>query len=283
MGPQSDELDRVDALFELMAKSIQEPVPASTDERLRNALEGHFRGSRRLSALERLDIYRQQYWLRHRESLGDDFPGTSQLLASAWEEVTIGYLTEYPPSTPSLRELGFRLPDYLAPRASTPLEAAALDMARLERAYLEVFDAIDEAPFDAAELAGLGPEDWPRAVLEISRALRLLELSHPVADLRRALLSGSASGSDLAIPSAGQPRYIVVYRRELGLWDQELSADAYDLLQRLAHGEPLGVACEGTARQRPGAASELDAHLSEWFAGWTRLGWITSVAVPEAG
>jgi hypothetical protein len=276
--PRSDELDRVDALLESMATRIQRPLAAGADASELPALERDFGGSRRLSARERLDIYRQQFWLRHEESLEEDFPATSQLLGSAWQSVVEGYLLENPPSTPSLRELGFRLPDYLASLGSGGGRGVVLDMARLELAYLEVFDAVDEPPLALAELESLGPADWSGARLELSRALRLLELQHSVADFRRAVRSGET----ISAPSAGPPIHLVVYRHELGLWDQEISADAYDFLQRLAHGESLGAACEGTAGRSPGASEELDAHLGEWFTNWTRLGWITKVVVQGA-
>jgi len=264
------ELERIDALFELMSGLVQRSS-AITDDREANE---HFLPSSRLSAAQRVDIYREQFWLRHEDSLTEDFPGTRALLGPKWDDIVRGYLQQFPPTTPSLRELGFQLPDYFENQGS--LEPSVLDMARLERAYLEVFDAPDEPPLDPARVAALLPEQWPLVELGTSGALRLLELGSQAADLRRALRAGALG----EIAERVEPVYLVVYRRELGLWDKEISRTAYELLGRLASGQALGAACEATAEQRPEAARELDTQLGAWFADWARLGWITRVVVP---
>jgi len=264
------ELERIDALFELMSGLVQRPV-AITDDL---GASEHFLASARLSAAERVDIYREQFWLRHEESLREDFPGTMALLGPQWDELVRGYLQEFPPITPSLRELGFQLPDYLKNQGS--IEPSVLDMARLERAYLEVFDAPDEPPLDPASVGALSPEQWPLVEMGISGALRLLELGSQAADLRRKLRAGTL----IELAERVEPVYLVVYRRELGLWDKEISRTAHELLRRLASGQALGAACETTAEQMPEATRELDTQLGAWFADWARLGWITRVIVP---
>jgi hypothetical protein len=267
---EEGELERIDALFELMSGVVQgsSTIPADA------GVARHFLASSRLSAAQRVDIYREQFWLRHEESLREDFPGTRALIGPAWEDLVRGYLKEFPPTTPSLRELGFQLPDYLEKHGG--IDSSVFDMARLERAYLEVFDAPDEPPLDPAHVGALSPEQWPLARLGISGALRLLELGSHAADLRRLLRSGAL----VELEERAKPTYLTVYRRELGLWDKEISRTAYALLGRLASGQALGAACEATAEERPEAARELDTQLGEWFADWARLGWITRVDVP---
>jgi hypothetical protein len=267
---EETELERIDALFELMSGLVQRPTAVTDDREARE----HFLPSARLSAAQRLDIYREQFWLRHEESLREDFPGTSALLGPEWDDIVRGYLKAFPPTTPSLRELGFQLPGHLEDQGH--FEGSVLDMARLERAYLEVFDAPDEPPLDPAHVGALSPEQWPLARLGISGALRLLELGSHAADLRRLLRSGAL----VELEERAKPTYLAVYRRELGLWDKEISRTAHELLGRLASGQALGPACEATAAGRPEAARELDTQLGEWFADWARLGWITRVIVP---
>jgi hypothetical protein len=269
------ELERIDALFELMSGFVQHQGPLA-GEHLEEQANAHFLASSRQSALERIDIYREQFWLRHSESLSEDFPGTRALLGPDWSALARGYLAAHPPSTPSLRELGFRLPEYLASCPQRSVPRVAVDMAELERAYLQVFDTPDEPPLDPAEVAALAPEKWPGARLRLSGALRLLELGSRVADLRRALRARTTA--DLALEE--QAIQLVVYRRDLGLWDKEVPRVAFDLLQSLLSGFSLGAACEEVAGRVPDAGEALDAHLGEWFADWTRLGWIRGVVLP---
>jgi hypothetical protein len=64
----------------------------------------------RTTPVERLEIYREQFWLRHRSSLVEDFPGVSGILGRrAWAALIEGYLEAHPPHSYTLRDLGLRL------------------------------------------------------------------------------------------------------------------------------------------------------------------------------
>src|SRR5690606_3078534 len=69
----------------------------------------------RLSPAEQVEVYREQFWLRHTGALLEDFPGLSGILGqSDWERLVEGYLVAHPPSHFSLRDLGSGLPEYVA-------------------------------------------------------------------------------------------------------------------------------------------------------------------------
>jgi len=271
------EREQVDAVLASLTDLIQSPLPTADDGVL---AELGITPSSRLSARERVDIYRQQFWLRHADSLAEDFPATKALLGAAWPDFVRRYLGAHPPSTRSLRELGFRLPDFLAALVRAEVPALARDMCRLECAYLEVFDAPDEEQLDPSDILGLAPEQWLSARLQLSGAVRLLELEQPVAELRRALRQGEASEAQSERAAAPRAVYLVVYRRELGVWDREIAPEAFRLLRRLLLGTPLAQACAESAAESPESEPLLDAHLGEWFATWTRLGWISRVDIP---
>lgn len=273
MTDDGADLARVDRALASMARLVRSPRSLSDEHA---AAVSDFAPSRHQDAIQRVDIYREQFWLRHLESLRDDFPGTSALLTSTWVELCTQYLTVHPPCTPSLRELGFQLPDYLATLGAAVVPEVAVDMARLERAYLEVFDAPDEAPLDVVRLQSLGPSEWPLVRFELSKALRLLDLRFSAADLRRTLRGGGAIHG----PLVEVPVRLAVYRRERALFDQELCPEAFELLLHLSDGLPLAAACERAAQSRAEAAAVLDAHLSEWFSTWARLGWLVRVLGP---
>ncbi|HEX6278201.1 MAG TPA: putative DNA-binding domain-containing protein, partial [Polyangiaceae bacterium] len=58
----------------------------------------HVAGNARVSPVEQLEIYREQYWLRHTGSLVEDFPGLGGILAqSDWERLVEEYLVAHPP------------------------------------------------------------------------------------------------------------------------------------------------------------------------------------------
>jgi len=238
--------------------------------------EEQISGSDRLSPAEQLEIYREQFWLRHTSSLVEDFPGLGGILGQAdWEKLAEQYLRELPPTSYTLRDLGSRLPELIERASWLPHQALCLDMARLELAYIEVFDARDTPPLAPERLAAIPEQSLGAARLVIAPPVRLLQLRYPVADLRRQL----RADSDAAPPIPDEsPLELVVYRRELGLWDMPVSLVAFAFLSGLAAGKPLGAAAE-MAATTPEAESELAQHIGAWLAEWTTKGLICDVLV----
>ncbi|HXK19570.1 MAG TPA: DNA-binding domain-containing protein [Polyangiaceae bacterium] len=239
------------------------------------ALE-HVSGNDRLSPAEQLEIYREQFWLRHTGSLVEDFPGLSGILGQEdWEKLAEHYLREVTPDSYTLRDLGARLPELIERASWLPHQALCLDMARLELAYIEVFDARDTPPLAPERLATIPEEAFADARLVIAPSVRLLEVRYPVADLRRRLRTDSAEA--VAIPDES-PLQLVVYRRELGLWDMPLSRVAFAFLSGLVAGKSLGAAAE-MAASTPEAESELAQSIGGWLGEWTTKGLVCDVLV----
>ena len=239
------------------------------------ALE-HVSGNERLSPTEQLEIYREQFWLRHTGSLVEDFPGLSGILGQAdWEKLAEHYLRAVTPDSYTLRDLGSRLPELIEGASWLPHQALCLDMARLELAYIEVFDARDTPPLAPERLAAIPEAAFAEARLVIAPSVRLLELRYPVADLRRRLRA--ESDEPVAIPDES-PLQLVVYRRELGLWDMPVSPVAFTFLSGLAAGKNLGAAAE-TATSTAEAESELGQNIGAWLGEWTTKGLVCDVLV----
>jgi hypothetical protein len=101
----------------------------------------------------------------------------------------------------------------------------------------------------------------------------LLSVGFPVADLRRALRA--AGNEPVAIPGP-DPRHLVVYRRELRLWDMSLSPVAFAFWSALAAGKALGAAAVGAA-STPEAEAEIAGQIGSWLQEWTSKGLVSDV------
>ena len=236
----------------------------------------HVAGNERLSPVEQLEIYREQFWLRHTSSLVEDFPGLGGILGqTVWEKLAEQYLREVVPDSYTLRDLGSQLPRIIEQASWLPHQALCLDMARLELAYIEVFDAPDSAPLVPERLTALAEDDLLGAKLIIAPSVRLLSLEYPVADLRRRLRVESDDAVPIPDPA---PHHLVVYRRDLKLWDMPVSRVAFVFLTGLARGLPLGVAAESAAAT-PEAEAELGSKIGDWFREWTTKGLISDVVL----
>ena len=148
-------------------------------------------------------------------------------------------------------------------------------MARLEWAYVEIFDAADVPPLDGAKLASIPEDSWPGARILFAPAMALLEVRYAVADLRRKLRE--ATSEPVPIPEP-QRQNLVLYRgADKNLFHTTVSDLAFRLIEELRSGTPLGRASELAAERVPTEATTLEADAGQWFLDWGRRGWITDV------
>ncbi len=237
----------------------------------------HISGNQRLSPVEQLEIYREQFWLRHTSSLVEDFPGVGGILGQKdWERLAEAYLLTVTPDSYTLRDLGHRMPELIQGLEWLPHRELCFDMARLELAYVEAFDALDTPPLQPERLGAIPEPRLPEALFVLAPCVRLLQVKHPVADLRRALLQ--AGDEAVTIPEA-EAQNLVVYRKDLGLWDMKLSPVAFRLLAELGVGAPLGLAAD-RAGATPEAASEIAEKIGSWFQEWTFKGLVSDIRLP---
>ena len=109
-------------------------------------------GDQRLSAAERVEIYANAYFYRLLECLGEDFPATLAVLgADNFPALVKEYLLEHPPTEPSILYAGLYLADFLNDHPFAERWPFISDLARLERAVLDVFHAAD-APHSVSKL-----------------------------------------------------------------------------------------------------------------------------------
>lgn len=264
-------------LQEWMAQLLRHKRGLQKNEALKEAAARHFSGNDRLSPAEQVNIYRQQFWLRHTNILIDDFPGLSRLLGQKeWERVAESYLTEVGYGYFALRDLGRGLAAHLSTMSDLKQPELLIDMARLEWAYEDAFDAPDDPSLSGEKLAQMPPEAWQQARIQLSHSIHLLELRYPVARLRRDL-KREGFKLDREQPVEEEKRNLVVYRRDGTLWDKAVSRTAFLLLTEFQKGTALIPACEAVVALEPQAEAVLDDELMSWFSLWGRLGWITDV------
>jgi hypothetical protein len=229
------------------------------------------RGDARASARERLEVYANAYFARLLGALREDFPALAQALGeAAFHDLATAYLVAFPPSRPSLRDAGAKLSAFLA--GGTP-EAAwflvrwpfAADLAALEWALVDAFDAPDAEPLSREALAALAPEDWAALPLRLHPAAALLELAFPVQRLREA----HDAGTPLAEAAlAALPTHICVSRHAERVRFRAVDAREAALLAELRAGTTFGALC---ARLASEVGDEEAPRLAAAFlAAWGR-------------
>jgi hypothetical protein len=217
---------------------------------------------------ERLAIYHDMYVLRMEEALESDYPALQHLLGPAgFRELVTGYVQAHPSRSYSLNFLGRHLPAYVRDAPGLRRRGFCHDLARLEQAVAEVFDAPEEPALGADEIAAVTEEAWERARLVPIAAFRLLALRYPV----NAYLQSVRDEDHAHTSLRRRDSWVVVYRRRYTVWRQDLDQAAYRLLADIASGKRLGDAVAAALRRghgrRPG-----ETELFAWFRGWMGAG-----------
>ena len=252
-------------------------APDGAGPALREEAAGLLRGDAQRPADARLAVYAFAWFERLRSVLADDFAALARALGEpAFRELAAAYLRAHPPRRPSLREAGAQLPGFLA-RSPAAAELRrrhpfAPDLARLERALVEAFDAADAPALAPEALAALPPERWAELRFRFQPALQLLELAHPAARLRTA----HDRGEPLPAALEPSPTQVCVWRMQERVFHRALEPVEGEALGFALAGASFGRVCEGIA-ERLGDA-EAPARAARLLASWARDGWLAALA-----
>ncbi|MEZ4374808.1 MAG: hypothetical protein R3B07_28600 [Polyangiaceae bacterium] len=195
-----------------------------------------------------------------------------------WERLIESYLLEHPPTSFTLRDLGALLPAHVANAEWLTSRELSEDMAKLEWAYVELFDAALLPPVAADKIASVPEDAWNTARLVLQPSLQFVSSRYPVAELRLALRKsqGEHHSAAIELPEAS-PEWLVLYRRGNDMYREPLSQAGFALLRKLRAGVPLLAACEAVGAELPEAASEVESQIGPWFQRWASLGWVVDV------
>jgi len=282
--------------------------PLTDDERMREqTIDGRstkeiaekiVKPNDRLTSVERLEIYNRVYWFRLLSSLADDFPGLRAVVGQEhFDKVLLGYLTDLPSKSYTLRDLGSRLEGWLRehPEFISSNERMALDMVRLEWADIEAFDAAEFPMLTQTELGALGDDP----VFHLQPYLNLLDLAYPVDELLLKAReteepetdissnvvmmdrSDSTPRKQLPLPK-GKKVFLAVHRQENFVYFKRLKPEGFALLRALQQGQPLSQAIETSVNWSGKKLERVMEQLHDWFANWSQLGWFCRPPDKEA-
>lgn len=221
--------------------------------------------SKALTSVERLDIYAHMYYARLLEVLENEYPTTRRILGDeAFWRACRAYVHRHPSRHRTLNSLSEKFPAFLArhlPRGNR--SGLAVDVARIERAMEDVFDAPRAELLTAAELTAIGAEEWGRVRLRVNPALKFLMLRYPA----NAYMNAVRGKAKPRVPRS-RPTFVIVLRRDFTVFRRDQQPEQFRLLQALAAGRTLAQAVRRSVGRRRGSADELAATLGAWFRQW---------------
>lgn len=215
-----------------------------------------------------MGIYADAYLARMIEAIEKDFPAVARLLGpSPFRAMCRGYLERFPSRSRSLNPIGRNLPRHVSDRP------AARDLARVEAAMSEVFDAEAAEPLRPTDFSRRAPEKLAGSRLAFVPAFRLLELDHDV----NPYIDGVKQAKS-KLPRLKRMRSrVAVYRKEFQVWRLDLTVPAHAALSALHRGRTVSQAVAAAARLWTGSPEQLHSEIRRWFGEWVSEGLFAQV------
>jgi hypothetical protein len=243
------------------------------------ALLAAVNGTGSLDAAQRIRIYADMYRARLVDVLREDYPRVAATLGDAdFAALACRYLTRHPSTHPSVRHVGRRFADWIAGEAAVAPHLA--DLARLEWARVEVFDAADAEPLRLADLESLPPDEWPALRLRLIPACLVLESPWPVHEIwasadpeahanTPADDDAGVNGAAVRAPEAWtrEPTVVRVWREGFSVSHAAMGPDEQRAFRVLARGEPFAEICAAIedGLDADTAARQVGAILLRWL------------------
>jgi hypothetical protein len=279
-----------------MARAVMQPL-TGTERMQQKAPDGRsmrsyatrfIKPNDRLTSFERLEIYNRQYWFRLFSSMTEDFPGVRSVLGEKrFDAMCKAYLMDCPSRSFTLRNLGAKLEPWLRKHrkwAGTK-QQLVLDIARLEWADIEAFDA---AAVPALRTEDLGGVSGAGLRLQLQPYVQLLSFHYPVDDLLLAMRKEDED-KDFASNAFEERRkrkhvravaklkpgaiFLVVHRIDNSVYFRRIEVEEFAVLAALRQGKTLEKAINAAFRKSAIPPEERAASVQQWFQNWATLGW----------
>lgn len=227
----------------------------------KNSLSLPILGDERLSAVARVSIYADMYFLRILDSLKEDFPSLlCRLGEKKFDQLISDYLVTYPSSYWTLRNVGQDLPRFLGEKDTKKYRQGRpylKDLAQFEWALVEAFDAPDEKPVTETILATIPPDQWLQLQLGLVPSCSLHQFQWPVDQLFEAKKRNNKI--------APAKTFIIVWRKDLKVFYKKLEAGKFDFLNSFRKKLSFGDVCEGlNKKQDLKISSKIAQQLKHW-------------------
>jgi hypothetical protein len=225
------------------------------------------------SALRSVALYRRLIRNNYVQALKITYPILSRFVGARYFGlVARGYFKRYPSSSGDLFLHGRHLPAFLTVVQSPPLLA---ELARLEWACHEVYQAADSPPLSHDPLQTLASADPSQVTFHLHAASRLLSFPFPVHRVWLALQLEAPADGVVDLPLPEQETCVVVTRGDGKVQVTPLARMDYLLLEAMSQG------VDAAAVERIAIEAEPEFDFPRFLATVLTLHIITGISVKE--
>lgn len=191
-----------------------------------------------MSVDDRLEVYQDDYFLRLRDALADDYVCLLEYVGEeVFTEYAKGYLAEFPPSSYSIRDLGRDFPVFLKNFDVAP---ETIEIAEFEYLMLEVLFVKDSSLLSLDDLSGVTGDQWGDLRLYFQSALRKLDCEYNTPEL---WLSYDEK-KPIACEKLTESRMSLIWRLDRQAYFRDISSEQQVLFNGIQQGRCFAELCE---------------------------------------
>lgn len=232
-------------------------------------------GNSRTGAATLLGVYRHAYWLRLLDIIRNDHGALESYVGSEmFEAMARDYIAAHPSDQPNARWVSRHLPAFLAETEPYAVHAEIAEIAALERALNDAFDAADAPALSVAALAEVPPEHWHDLVFTPPPSARRLTTNTNALDLWLALRDAATPPDTVELPASQQ---LLVWRDGVTSKVRLLPSEEAMLWDEAGRGASFGALCALAATFDDPDGSPL--RVAGYLQGWIATGLLASAAI----
>jgi hypothetical protein len=218
-----------------------------------------------------LRVYRDAYTLRLIEVVGNDHEQLRRYLGREYfAALGAAYIAAHPSHHPNARWFARGLPEFL--RAAQPYTARPelAELAEIERALNDAFDAEDAAVLRMTDLAAIPPGEWAGVSFVRHPSAHGFQAHTNAAALWKALKAGDDPPAATVL---AEPVRILAWRNDMTSMFRELPPDEAMMWQLVGEGATFGQVCEMMAVF--GGSDGAPMRAAGILRGWLDVGMLS--------
>jgi hypothetical protein len=251
---------------------FQRGILAGDEEILAEILDGALEKRQTLFGVYRyayrsrlIEVMRNEHELLH-AYLGDD----------SFDEMANAFISAHPSTHPNLRWFSGELPGFLARTEPFCDHPVIRELAELEKALNDAFDAPDGPVLALENMASIAPESWSHLAFQPHGSATRLDFRTNAVAIWMALKNDEVPP---AADVSSDVSRILIWRQDVTPMFRELAAEEAMMWDEAAAGVRFGVLCEMLATyDNPDNAA---ARGAGYLHGWITSGALATVSIDE--
>jgi hypothetical protein len=201
----------------------------------------HIQSTTDASAKQRLGIYASGYRLRLKEAITSDFGCLHGYLGDAmFDHLMDCYIDKYQSQHPSLRYYSQHITELLTQQKPFADFPQLVEIANIEQAFNNSFDATDCTAIDIEYLGQIAVESWPTLKIQLHASVQLLSCNHNSFAIWKALTEENTPPALIKENSTW-----LIWRKDLISRYRALSDAETCALAHAMQGDNFSDLCEG--------------------------------------